>query len=173
MYEPKVNLIMTLPGRVMMSKAETLRKVRKPLVNRFGKEVKDKAGNVVWHTTMEYDPAKTESFQLQLEDKDGKPLESFIVRTRGCKPAIKKMTINDEAYKSFISKEVPQKFKVPQGFVSPTIKVGEKIKPKYPSLTPKEQAWLEMTPIERLEWHLKRLCESQNGVLQSYKVLED
>ena len=48
MYEIKVNLIMSLPGRTMMSEQECLRKVRKPLMGKgkkANKQVIDKNGN--------------------------------------------------------------------------------------------------------------------------------
>ena len=75
MYEIKVNLIMTLPGRIMMSEQECLRKVRKPLMGKgkkANKQVIDKNGNPVWHTVLEADPAKTDRFQIDFVDKNGK-----------------------------------------------------------------------------------------------------
>ena len=74
MYEIKVNLIMTLPGRIMMSEQECLRKVRKPLMGKgkkANKQVIDKNGNPVWHTVLEANPAKTDRFQIDFVDKNG------------------------------------------------------------------------------------------------------
>lgn len=130
------------------------------------KVVVDKNGNEVWVTVKEYDPAKTERFTIDLVDTKN-PGEHFIIPTtiyiRGAKPATKTVNICNQAYEYFISKEMPLAFHAPKNF-KPNFKVRK---------SPNEQAWLQMSEIERLEWHLNDMCTSMNGTLVSYNVFED
>ena len=168
---------MAIPGRVMMSEQECLRKVRKPLMGKgkkSDKQVIDKNGNPVWHTVLEADPARTDRFQIDFTDKNGKPDGSIVVYTRKSYPAKRHMNITNEAYEDFISKSVPESFHAPKGFKAPEIVTPKgKTRPKYINIALKEQAWLEMSETERLEWHLKGICQALGGVLDSYKVFED
>lgn len=177
MYEIKVNLIMSLPGRTMMSEQECLRKVRKPLMGKgkkANKQVIDKNGNPVWHTVLEANPAKTDRFQINFVDKNGKPDGYIVVHTRKSRPAKRHLNICQEAYKNFISNSVPEAFHVPKGFKAPEVITPKgKKRPKYIGIALREQAWLEMSETERLEWHLKGLCTALDGVLDSYEVLDD
>lgn len=174
MYEPKLNLIMLLPGRTMMSEQECLRKVRKPLMGKgkkSDKQVIDKNGNPVWHTVIEPDPAKTDRFQIDFVDKNGKPDGSIVVSTRKSYPAKRYLSICEEAYEDYISNSVPEAFHAPKGF-KPHVPA---IKKKSQSMNSflKECAWLEMSKTERLEWHLRGICAALGGVMDSYTVLED
>lgn len=177
MYEQKVNLVMVLPGRTMMSEQECLRKVRKPLMGKgkkADKQVIDKNGNPVWHTVIEADPAKTDSFQVDFTDKNGKPGGYIVVRTRKCYPAKRHLTICQESYDNFVSGSAPEAFHAPKGFKTPEVTTPKgKKRPKYIGISLKEQAWLEMSTNERLEWHLRGLCQGLGGMLDSYKVFED
>ena len=150
MYEIKVNLIMSLPGRTMMSEQECLRKVRKPLMGKGKKANK------------------------QVIDKNGKPDGYIIVHTRKSRPAKRHLNICQEAYKDFISNSVPEQFHVPKGFKAPEVITPKgKKRPKYIGIALKQQAWLEMSKTERLEWHLRGLCTALGGVLDSYTVFDD
>lgn len=177
MYEIKGNLVMVLPGRTMMSEQECLRKVRKPLMGKgkkSDKQVIDKNGNPVWHTVLEANPAKTDSFQINFTDKNGKPDGYIIVRTRKCYPAQRRIAISKESYDYFTSDKVPMAFHASKDFKAPQIATLKgKQKAKYIGLSLKDQAWLEMSTNERLEWHLKELCDSLGGVLDSYQIFED
>lgn len=42
-----------------------------------------------------------------------------------------------------------------------------------PSWIHKFKEWKKMTPIQRLESHLNRLCQHHNGVSFTYEILED
>jgi len=176
MYENKVNLVMVLPGRTMMSEQECLRKVRKPLMGKgkkSNKQVIDKNGNPVWHTVIEPDPAKTDRFQLDLTEFDGK-ITPIIVHTRKSRPAKQRLNICQEAYDNYISASTPDAFHAPRGFKPPEIitESGKK-RFKYKGVPIKEQAWLEMSQTERLEWHLRSICAALGGVMETYMVLDE
>ena len=177
MNEIKGNLIMFLPGRTMMSEQECLRKVRKPLMGKgkkSNKQVIDKNGNPVWHTVLEANPAKTDSFRINFTGENGKPDGYIIVRTRKCYPAQRRIAISKESYAAFTSDEVPRTFHTSKDFKAPKVITPKgKQKAKYIGLFLKNQAWLEMSTNERLEWHLKELCDSLGGVLDSYQIFED
>ena len=165
MNEIKVNLTMLLQGRTMLSEQECLRKVRKPLMGKgkkANKVVVDKNGNEVWVTVKEFDPAKSDKFNIDLKDKDGNEVPTTIY-TRGSRSATKTININNQAYEYFISKEVPLSFTAPKNF-KPNYKIRK---------SPNEQAWLGMSETQRLEWHLTSICSSMHGTLLSYNVLKD
>lgn len=170
---------MTLPGSVMLSEQECLRKVRKPLMGKgkkADKQVIDKNGNPVWITAKEYDPAKSERMVLELIMEKGKDPRPVTVYTRGSKPAARQMSICNEAYNYFISSEVPEGFHAPRNF-KPTMPVYARFDKKTRSYTAgkpvNQQAWLAMSKTERLEWHLRNICESCGGVLASYNILDN
>lgn len=176
MYEPKVNLIIALPGRVLISEHECSRKVRKPLMGKgkkSDKQVIDKNGNPVWHTVVEPDPAKTDILKIDVTEGNGKTT-TITVHTRKAYPAQQRLSICKEAYEDFISTSVPEAFHAPKGFQPPTIpSVKGKKRFLYIGKSLKEQAWLEMSPTQRLEWHLRGICAAMGGVLDSYKVFDD
>ncbi len=156
---------MLLQGRTMLSEQECLRKVRKPLMGKgkkANKVVVDKNGNEVWVTVKEFDPAKSDKFNIDLKDKEGNEVPTTIY-TRGSRPATKTININNQAYEYFISREVPLAFTAPKNF-KPNFKVRK---------SANEQAWLLMSEAQRLRWHLDSICTSMGGKLMSYNVLED
>lgn len=175
MYETKVNLVMALPGRTMMSEQECLRKVRKPLMKgkNANEQVIDKKGNPVWHTVIEPDPAKTDRFQIEVDPLDGRPV-TITVSTRKSYPATRRLNICQEAYDNYISASVPEAFHAPKGFKPPkiTTKSGKEVF-KYTGVSPKKQAWLEMSQTERLKWHLRGICAALGGMMETYTVLDD
>lgn len=161
----KLSLTMLLQGRTMLSEQECLRKTRKPLMGKgkkSDKQVIDRNGNPVWVTVKEYDPSKCERFNMDILDNEGhyKPVTVF---TRGCKPATKTMNLGVDSYEYFISKEVPLGFHAPKNF-----KMNFRIRK-----SANEQAWLQMSETERLEWHLNDICKSQNATLETYNVYEE
>lgn len=156
---------MLLQGRTMLSEQECMRKVRKPLMGKgkkANKQVIDRNGNEVWVTVKEFDPAKSEKFNIDLKDKEGHEVPTTIY-TRGSRKSTKTININEQAYEYFISREVPLGFHAPKNF-KPNFKIRK---------SPNEQAWLQMSETERLEWHLNDICNSMKGTLMSYNVLED
>lgn len=163
MYETKVNLTMVLPGRIMMSERECLRKTRKPLMGKgkkSNKQVIDKNGNPVWVTVKELDPSKCDRNFIEITDQNGE-IQKLQVLVPGNKPASKSMSLGMDSYRYFISSELPEGFRAPKTY-----------KPKVsPFRIPVNlQAWKEMSEAERLEWHLRDICHSQGGILVSYNV---
>lgn len=163
MIDIKVNLIMVLPGRIMLSEQECLRKVRKPLMGKgknSDKKIIDRKGREVWVTVKEPDPEKCQRTVIEFPERNG---DCITVYTRGARSATKSLNISTQAYRHFIGREYPEGFKPPKGF-KPNFKL------KRPAT---EQAWLGMNETERLEWHLRNICASMGGTLLSYNVFED
>lgn len=154
---------MTLPGRVMMSRQECLRKTRKPLMGKgkkANKQIIGKDGNPVWTTVKELDPFKCDKYIIETIDANGEAKQLTVLIPKG-KPASKSMGINKEAYKYFISDEMPEGFRAPKNF-------EPKVSPHKISIN--LQAWKVMSETERLEWHLNNICLSQGGTLKSYSI---
>lgn len=165
MNELKLSLTIILPGRTLRSEKECMRKVRKPLMGKGKKaneQVIDKNGKEVWVTVKEFDPAKSERFIVNLKGKDNTEIPPTVY-TRGAKPATKTININSQAYDYFIGREVPATFHAPKN-CKPNFKIRKSIN---------EQAWLQMSQEQRLEWHLREICTSMNGVLSHYDIFED
>ena len=163
MNEFKLNLTMILPGRVMMSERECMRKTRKPLMGKgkkADKQVIDKEGKPVWVTVKEPDPLKCDKDVLHIMKNDGTE-DILVVFTRKERPASKSVNLTNEAYEYFISSELPEGFHAPKNF-----------KPKVsPFRKPVNlQCWLSMSETERLEWHLNNICASMGGTMASYTI---
>ena len=47
------------------------------------------------------------------------------------------------------------------------------ISPECPSWVHKVKDWKKMTPVQRLENHLNRICQHHNGISFTYQILED
>lgn len=84
MYEIKVNLIVELPGRTMLSKQECLKQLKNDEI------VED------------FD--KMEEFSLRIYDPETNKHLTIKPRIRKCKPAIQSLNICKEAYEYMISK---------------------------------------------------------------------
>ena len=84
MYEIKVNLIVELPGRTMLSKQECLKQLKNDEI------VED------------FD--KMEEFSLRIYDPETNKHLIIKSRIRKCKPAIQSLNICKEAYEYMISK---------------------------------------------------------------------
>ena len=126
------------------------------------KQVIDKNGKEVWVTVKEFDPTKSKSFIINLKNKDNSKTPTTIY-TRGARPATKTININSQAYDYFISREVPGGFHALKNF-KPNFRIRK---------SANEQAWLQMSQEQRLEWHLREICTSMNGLLVHYNIFED
>ena len=87
-----------------------------------------------------------DTFSMRVEGKksDGK---TITVKTRKCKPAGQSLNLSMDAYEYMIGKEAPY-------FVKP-------------------RDWEKLTKKQRLEAHLKRICEELGGVSFTYAVLDN
>lgn len=90
-----------------------------------------------------------DTFNMSIESlKDGKKdAETITVKTRKCKPAGQSLNLSMDAYDYMTGKEAPY-------FV-------------------KAKDWERLTKKQRLEAHLKRICEELGGVSFTYAVLDD
>ena len=89
-----------------------------------------------------------DTFNMSVESlKDGKKdAETITVKTRKCKPAGQSLNLSMDAYDYMTGKEAPY-------FV-------------------KAKDWERLTKKQRLEAHLKRICEELGGVSFTYAVLD-
>lgn len=90
-----------------------------------------------------------DTFSMRVEGlKNGKKdAETITVKTRKCKPAGQSLNLSMDAYEYMIGKEAPY-------FVKP-------------------RDWEKLTKKQRLEAHLKRICEELGGVSFTYAVLDN
>lgn len=86
-----------------------------------------------------------DTFSVRVEGK--KDIQTITVKTRKCKPAGQSLNLSMDAYDYMTGKEAPH-------FVKP-------------------RDWKELTKKQRLEAHLKRICEELGGVSFTYAVLDD
>lgn len=90
-----------------------------------------------------------DTFSMRVEGlKDGKKdAETITVKTRKSKPAGQSLNLSMDAYDYMVGKEAPY-------FV-------------------KARDWERLTKKQRLEAHLKRICEELGGVSFTYAVLDN
>lgn len=90
-----------------------------------------------------------DTFNMRVKGlKDGKKsAKTITVETRKCKPAGQSLNLSMDAYEYMIGKEAPY-------FVKP-------------------RDWERLTKKQRLEAHLKRICEELGGVSFTYTVLDN
>lgn len=138
---------MLVPGASMMSEQECSKQLKKPILNKKGKQLKDKNGDLMWETTIVPDFTKYDKHTIKVSLDKKKPV-TYTYHTRKCKQAKQVINISQEAYNYFISNEVPYEYKA-------------------------SQSWKSISKKQRLEWYLKSICESRGGILQSYTVFDD
>lgn len=91
---------------------------------------------------------RVESKESDGKESDGKEdIQTITVKTRKCKPAGQSLNLSMDAYEYMIGKEAPY-------FVKP-------------------RDWERLTKKQRLEAHLKRICEELGGVSFTYAVLDN
>ena len=91
-----------------------------------------------------------DTFSMRVEGKNGdgkKDAKTITVKTRKCKPAGQSLNLSMDAYEYMTGKEAPY-------FVKP-------------------RDWERLTKKQRLEAHLKRICEELGGVSFTYAVLDN
>lgn len=149
MYTKKLNLTINLPGRIMLSEEECLKKVRRPLLDNKGNQKYNKNGEPIYKTVLEPDYAKTERTIISVFDRQKQERNEYSIYTRKCKPAQQMVSVSLECYKNYIDpKIVPLRYR------------GTK------------PMWAKMSDTERLEWNLKELAEALGGTMDSYYILK-
>ena len=91
-----------------------------------------------------------DTFNMRVEGKksDGrKDVQTITVKTRKSKPASQSLNLSMDAYNYMVSNEAPY-------FVKP-------------------RDWERLTKKQRLEAHLKRICEELGGVSFTYAILDN
>lgn len=170
MSENKVSLTIVLRGSTMLSKRDCLKEVKKPLLvargKYAGKQAKDKSGNPLFITTLMEDSEKMEHHEIRITDKNNKLVDVIPYSTRGFKPAKQVLQISKEAYNYYISNEVPEGYRFPKEFKANKAALRR-------GISIASQAWNTQTPEQKLEWHLRRICESLKGKLGEYTVYTD
>ena len=130
----------------MLSEQECSRKLKKPVLDRNGKQIKDKNGNRIYKTVIGPDTAKMSKHLLKIRDVKGSV--TLVYYTRNTRDVMQTINITESAYNYYTSKEAPQGFKnIPM--------------------------WLSMGKKKRLEWHLNEIAKGLGGVVASYTVFED
>lgn len=183
MSDVKVNLIMLVPGRAMMSEQECSKQLRKPIINKrgryAGKQARDKNGKLLWCFEEIPDLTKYDRYDVKIahpEKKREKEILTFY--TRKFRDAKHVINISQEAYDYFISNEVPYGYCAPRNFKphAPQRAHLDRKTKKWvwaEGMPIEAQAWKAASPEQRLEWHLNSICASMGGKMQSYTVFDD
>lgn len=159
---------MLVPGAKPLSEQECSKQLTKPVIIKkgklAGKQAKDKQGNPLYYNEIVPDMSKFDKHVLKLFNrKENKP-EVYVYFTRKNRPAKQTINISEEAYNYFISTEVPSGFRVPS-------ELRASLKRNHESF--EQQAWKKLSKEERLVWHLKTICDSMKGTIESYTVFDD
>lgn len=144
MNEIKVSLTIVLSGSMMFSKEECLKTTQKVI------EKKTKTGRT-YKKTIEVqveDWDKTDKHTMKVTGPDTSDSEIITFHTRKSKPASQSVNICKEAYEYMTSKDG----------CPPNVK---------PFI------WVKLKPMQRLEAHLKLVCEQLGGSSYTYKVFDD
>lgn len=177
MIDIKVSLTMVIPGATMLSTQECVKQLKKPVMSkRTGKQVKDRKGNLLWRYEEVPDLDKLNRHDIKISTTDKKEVEVISFYTRKTKPARQVLNISREAYKYFVSNEMPSNYHAPKGFVPymPTRSRNDRKLKKWVEGMPMNiQAWKQLSTKERLEWHLNNIAQNFNGKVESYSVFND
>lgn len=159
---------MLVPGAKPLSEQECSKLLTKPVIikkGKFaGKQAKDKQGNPLYYNEIVPDMSKFNKHVLKLFNKKENKPEVYVYFTRKNRPAKQTINISEEAYNYFISTEVPSSFHIP-------LELRASLKRSHESF--EQQAWKKLSREERLVWHLKTICDSMRGKMESYTVFDD
>lgn len=159
---------MLVPGAKPLSEQECSKQLTKPVIikkGKFaGKQARDKKGNLLYYHETVPDLSKFNKHVFKLLNKEENKLETYVYFTRKNRPAKQTINISEEAYKYYTSVEVPSNFHIPA-------ELRASLKRSHESF--EQQAWKKFSKEERLVWHLKAICDSMGGVMESYTVFDD
>lgn len=145
----KANLIISLPGRVMLSEQECSKKVRRPVLDKKGNQIVNRKGEPVYKSVIEPDYAKTDRIRMSVYDKDTDTTEQISIYTRRCRPAQQAVSVSLECYLDYINPTIiPKTYK------------GTKF------------MWANLTETERLEFNFRELAQALGGTVESYYILK-
>lgn len=159
---------MLVPGAKPLSEQECSKQLTKPVIikkGKFaGKQARDKKGNLLYYHETVPDLSKFDKHVFKILNKEENKLETYVYFTRKNKPAKQTINISEEAYNYYISIEAPSNFHIPA-------ELRASLKRSHESF--EQQAWKKLSKEERLEWHLKSICDSMGGTMESYTVFDD
>ena len=159
---------MLVPGAKPLSEQECSKQLTKPVIikkGKFaGKQARDKKGNLLYYHETVPDLSKFDKHVFKIPNKKENKLETYVYFTRKNRPAKQTINISEEAYNYYISIEVPSNFHIP-------VELRASLKRSHESF--EQQAWKKLSKEERLEWHLKSICDSMGGTMESYTVFDD
>lgn len=177
MIDIKVSLTIVVPEATMLSTQECVKQLKKPVISkRTGKQVRDRKGNLVWKYEEVPDLDKLDRHDIKISTINSQEVEVISFYTRKSKPARQVLNISREAYKSFISNEMPPNYHAPKSFVPymPTRSRNDRKLGKWVDGMPINiQAWKQLSTEERLKWHLENIAQNFNGRVESYSVFND
>ena len=159
---------MLVPGAKPLSEQECSTQLTKPVIikkGKFaGKQARDKKGNLLYYHETVPDLSKFDKHVFKILNKEENKLETYVYFTRKNRPAKQTINISEEAYEYYVSTEVPSNFHIPA-------ELRASLKRSHESF--EQQAWKKLSKEERLEWHLKSICDSMGGKMESYTVFDD
>lgn len=92
-----------------------------------------------------------------------------------CTFAVKVINICEEAYDYFISDSAPLNYS-PSKAIRETLHVKQYINKntgqQIEASNIRNHGWKKLSAKQRLEWHLNKICESNNGILDFYTVFD-
>lgn len=159
---------MLVPGAKPLSEQECSKQLTKPVIIKkgklAGKQARDKKGNPLYYNEIVPDMSKFDKHVFKILNKEENKLETYVYFTRKNRPAKQTINISEEAYKYYISIEVPSNFHIPA-------ELRASLKRSHESF--EQQAWKKFSKEERLVWHLNAICDSMGGKMESYTVFDD
>ena len=180
MDEVKVNLVVLVQGARMMSEQECSKQLKKPVIIKkgkyAGKQARDKTGNLLWYYKTVPDLTKYDRNVIRVNSTDKKKPDIITFYTRKNKSIKQSINMSQEAYESFISKDMPAGYRAPKNFkpYMPTkSRMDRKLKKWVDGLSVDLQAWKAASADERLQWHLNAIASDLGGVVDSYTVFKD
>lgn len=148
MVNIKLSLSIILPGGVMYSQEESLKKLSKPVKNKKGKIVK-KQGKPVTREVLVPDYAKNDVTEITLHTPNEENQETKLtVFTRKFKPARQVINMTEEAYEAMLSKEAPYNYRDEFG------------------------PWRKLSKNQKIKWHCIQIATSVGGEFDSFQVLD-
>lgn len=159
---------MLVPGAKPLSEQECSKLLTKPVIIKkgklAGKQARDKQGNPLYYTEIVPDMSKFDKHVFKIFNKEENKPETYVYFTRKNRPAKQTINISEEAYEYYVSTEVPSSFHIPA-------ELRASLKRSHESF--EQQAWKKLSKEERLVWHLKAICNSMGGTMESYTVFDD
>ena len=159
---------MLVPGAKPLSEQECSKQLTKPVIIKkgklAGKQAKDKQGNLLYYNEIVPDMSKFNKHVFKIFNKEENKPETYVYFTRKNRPAKQTINISEEAYEYYVSTEVPNSFHIPA-------ELKASLKRSHESF--EQQAWKKLSKEERLVWHLKSICDSMGGTMESYTVFDD